>query len=318
MSGGAPHSPALAGQVSVVVPVLNSPLVGEVLEALRRQTARARIAEVLVVGLDGYGLVAPDGLVRLIPTDGPRLASVSRNIGAAQARGEHCLFLDADCLLEPRALERLLALLEQGYDAVNPAWRPERESYWRLCHNLMAFPERSTLDRSGERGLVIGFCLLVRRSVLEAAGPFHELLNCCEDLEWSFRAARLGCRFGFAADAVLRHRPARTGLATVWRRHAAYGLDWYPLYRRLADELPASQAIWAAEHLGGLRGPAFVLLALVYVARMLLRQPALLRYWYALPGMVWAQLGWYDGIALAVRSGRTYPEQIGAAPNRPA
>jgi len=300
-------SGVLPGQVSVVVPVLNAPLLGEVLEALRRQTALGRIAEVLVVGLDGYGLAVPDGLVRLIPTDGPRLAPVSRNIGAAQARGEHCLFLDADCLLEPDALGRLLALLERGYDAVNPAWRPEPESYWRLCHNLVAFPERSTLDPSGERGLAVGFCMLVRRSTLEAAGPFHERLACCEDLEWSFRAARAGCRFGFAADAVLRHRPARTDIASVWRRHAAYGLDWYPLYRRWAADLPASQAIWAAERLGGLRAPAFVLLALVYVVRMLLRQPALLRFWYALPGMAWAQLAWYDGIALAVRSGRTFP-----------
>lgn len=299
------HGTDAAGLVSVIVPVLHPPLLGQVLQALRRQTARERIAEVLVVGLDRDGQAVPDGLVRVIPTDGPRLAAASRNIGLAQARGEHCLFLDADCILEPDALERLLALLEQGYDAVNPAWRPEREHYWRLCHNLMAFPERSTLDRSGPRTLVIGYCMLVRRSVMQAVGPFQDHLNCCEDLEWSFRAQRLGCRFGFAADAVLYHRPARTDIATVWRRHVTYGLDWYPLYQRYAGELPFSQAVWLAERAGGLWAAAFVLLALLYVLRMAAGRSYLWRrYWYALPGMAWSQLGWYHGLRRGVERSR--------------
>lgn len=294
-----------AGRVSVIVPVLHAPLLGQVLQALRRQSARARIAEVLVVGLDRYGHALPDELVRVIPTDGPQLAAVSRNIGLAQARGEHCLFLDADCILEPDALERMLALLEQGYDAVNPAWRPEREQYWRLCHNLMAFPDRSTHDRSGPRPLVVGYCMLVRRSMIETIGLFQDRLNCCEDLEWSFRARGFGCRFGFAAEAVLRHRPARTDIASVWRRHVTYGLDWYPLYQRYAGELPFSQAVWLAERAGGLWAAVFVLLALLYVLRMAAARPYLWRrYWYALPGMAWAQLGWYHGLRRGVERSR--------------
>jgi hypothetical protein len=32
------------------------------------------------------------------------------------------------------------------------------------------------------------------------------------------------------------------------------------------------------------------------VLRLFARRRHLLRFWYAIPGMVWAQFGWYNGI----------------------
>src|SRR5258707_6202054 len=98
--------------VSLVYRTLHSPLIGDVIAALRAQTARATIREIIVVGMDRYGLVQPDDLVRLIPTAQSVPPGVARNRGAAVASGDHLLFLDADCLLAADAVERLLQAIQ--------------------------------------------------------------------------------------------------------------------------------------------------------------------------------------------------------------
>ena len=64
--------------ISIIIPNLHSPLVGEVIAALRAQTARDRIAEIVVVGQDRYGLVVPDDLVRPIVTERPVYPGAAR------------------------------------------------------------------------------------------------------------------------------------------------------------------------------------------------------------------------------------------------
>src|SRR5689334_2346672 len=84
------------GLLSVVIPNLHSPLIGQVIEALGRQTARSAIHELIVVGQDRYGLVPDD--VRFIQTPQPISPAAARNLGARDAGGEYVLFLDADCI----------------------------------------------------------------------------------------------------------------------------------------------------------------------------------------------------------------------------
>ena len=284
--------------ISVIIPNLHSPLIGAVLAALRAQTATAGIREIIVVGMDKHNLVVADELVRPIPTARPISPAAARNRGAAAATGDYLLFVDADCLLAPDAVERLVSAVDAGYGAVLGAVVPETEQYWVLCNNLMAFPEFLTLDQPGERACLPSFCLLIPRAVWEHVGAFDECTPSAsgEDLDLSFRLRQLGYRLGFTPAAAVRHRPARAGAGAVWRKHVGFGAAWHMLYDRYRKMLPFSQAVWLIDEFGGLGLAATLPLACLYVLRLIARRRHLLRFWYAIPGMVWAQFGWYNGI----------------------
>jgi GT2 family glycosyltransferase len=292
--------------VSIIIPNLHSPLIGEVVAALRAQTALPRIREIIVVGQDRYGLVAADELVRPIMNGWPLAPAVARNRGAAAAGGEYLLFVDADCLLAPGAVERLLEAARSGYGAVCGAVEPETGQYWVLCNNLMAFPEFLTVDQAGERDCLPSFCLLIPRAVWERVGGFDERFPgpAGEDLDLTFRMRQAGYRLACAPAAAVRHRPARGGPGPVWRQHAGFGAAWRTLYYRYRAMLPFSQAVWLIEKFGGAGLAATLPLACLYVLRLFARRRHLLRFWYAIPGMVWAQFGWYNGIYQAARRAR--------------
>ncbi len=309
------QSAAVGGPVSVIIPAYRAPLLDEVLGALRSQRDPSLIGEIIVVGQPCDGQATPGGPVRWIETAQRTPAGAARNQGAAAARGTYLLFIDADCLPEPDSVARLVAAVDGGFDAATGGVRPEPGSYWRLCHNLMAFPEFTTLDRPGERPSLPSLCLIVRRDAWLRVGPFDERLasETGEDLDWSYRARLAGCRLGCAPDAALRHRPERTSIAEVWRRHMRYGESWRTLHQRHHALLPPSQAVWLAERLGDAGPAAFVPLATLYVLRLVARRPHLLRLWPAVPGMIWAQLAWYYGIKQAYDAGRasgTFRETI--------
>jgi GT2 family glycosyltransferase len=288
--------------VSIIIPNLHSPLIGEVIAALRAQTAIADICEIIVVGMDRHQLVVPDQLVRLIATGRPISPAAARNRGAAAARGDYLLFVDADCLLAPAAVERLLAAAAVGYGAVVGAVVPEAGQYWVLCNNLMAFPDFITLDQPGERDCLPSFCMLIPRAVWDAVGPFDERFPspAGEDLDLSYRMRLAGYRLGCAPSAAVHHRPARASAGAVWRQHIGFGAAWHVLYHRYRAMLPFSQAVWLIEAFGGAGLAATLPLSCLYVLRLFARRRHLLRFWYSIPGMIWAQFGWYNGIQQAV------------------
>jgi GT2 family glycosyltransferase len=105
--------------VSVVVPTCGRPLLlRRCLAHLEAQTARARIAQVIVVE-DGprpetarvLDEVAAAGLVRLVavPQEPARGPAAARNLGVAHAEAPVTVLLDADVLLAPDAIEQLCA-----------------------------------------------------------------------------------------------------------------------------------------------------------------------------------------------------------------
>lgn len=290
--------------ISVIIPNLHSPLIGEVLSALLAQTAIERVREILVVGLDRHGLVRPGGLVRLIDTGRPISAAAARNRGAAAASGDHLLFLDADVVPAPDMLARL-AEAAGGYGALVGGVIPEDSSYWVLVSNLMTFPEYLTLSDPGERGSLPSFCMLMPAAAWAAAGGFDESYHPTgEDLDMCFRLRRMGYRLGCAPAAAVYHRSSRATPGAVWWQHVQYGQGYYRIQHTYPEFVGSSEAVWLADHLPQLLPLVAVPIAVAFALRLMVARPALRRFWRALPGLIWTRLAWYEGFRAAARTAR--------------
>lgn len=138
--------------------------------------------------------------------------------------------LNSDAWAEPGALTRLVAAADRHPRACALAPRVLRPD-GSLEHSTHALPSlRLALvsgfggrldeprarelclwpawqhDEERQVGWAVGAALLLRRSALEEIGAFDDsLFMYGEDLEWGWRAARLGWQTWFVPDAVVRH-----------------------------------------------------------------------------------------------------------------
>jgi rSAM/selenodomain-associated transferase 2 len=98
-SGSRPD--ARLNTVSVIIPTLNeAPCIAAAIAALRRQQP----LEIIVADGGSTDATAEQATAADIVLAGPRGRAAQMNAGAAHARGEHLLFLHADCTLADGAL----------------------------------------------------------------------------------------------------------------------------------------------------------------------------------------------------------------------
>lgn len=208
--------------VAVVVPVRNDARrLAMCLRRLVAQTVPAAQREIVVVDNgssdDVAGVVAAFPEVRLLRE--PRRGSyAARNRGLAGTTAPLLAFTDADCLPAPDWLARGVAVLH-GDPAVDlVAGRievfprvPGRPTAIELHEALTAFPQRHFVER-WRFGATAN--LFVRRSVVDAVGPFDAALESGGDAEFGERAAAAGHRIVYRDD-VLVHHPARHRVAEL-------------------------------------------------------------------------------------------------------
>lgn len=293
-----PHSAATTCmKVSVILPNLHSPLIAEVITAVYAQTQRTAICEILVVGPDKYGLIQEQGRLQHLSPGQALSSSGARNHGAQQAQGDLLWFIDADVIPQPHALGYLIQAQQAGgYDCVGAGLIPEPGKYWQLAANLMAFPENLNTSQPGPRAGTPSFCMLMTRQAWQQFGPYDQSFgNACEDMDLSYRIRNAGGSIGCEPRAEVYHRPVRSSMRDAFQRHQLYGSRMLLLYQRHAHMLPRSYASWIIEHTSLIACPALLLLAVLYVLRLMLQQPGLRHYWYTIPAMAWLQYGYYLG-----------------------
>ena len=124
-----------------------------------------------------------------------------------------CLILNNDTLVPPGTVSLLeQGLLEGDFGLVAPAIYnyPETDSVWsngNAYHRFTGLISHHPLRMPGNLYYLTGCCLLIRRVVFERIGLLDEsFFMYGEDVEYCYRAARHGLKYGVVPEAKIFHK----------------------------------------------------------------------------------------------------------------
>lgn len=175
-----------------------------------------------------------DGSVALARSMGAEIVELSndRPFTAARARREgyeHLLntqcpdivqFIDGDCAIDPGWIEKgIEALNTHSNVGIVTGWRrevhPEASLYNDLCHHEWNRPAGEITTCGGD--------MMVRRSVLEQAGPFDDTVIAAEDDEFCVRVRKAGWKLLRIPEEMTRHDAAMLTFGQWWQRAVRSG-----------------------------------------------------------------------------------------------
>jgi GT2 family glycosyltransferase len=230
--------------VSVVMPLAGgAAAAAAAVQALRSLGARPG-DELILVDNSLTGAAADVAtsapVVTVITASGEASPAHARNVGAARAKNEWILFLDADTW--PRA-----GLLDAFFDGDIPpvagavageiTAAPDQRTLAGRYSAARSFLSQRAHHAHAYRPRAAAANLLVRRAAFEQLGGFYEGVRAAEDTDFTWRLQEAGWHLELRPQAQVEHRyrASLTELRRQWRGYAA-GRAW--LARRYADFAP--------------------------------------------------------------------------------
>jgi glycosyltransferase involved in cell wall biosynthesis len=211
----------MSAKVSLVSTVRNAaPHIEEFLASVHAQT---RPPDEIVI-VDGG---STDGTVEIlreasgvtfIEEPGSNIAR-GRNVAIRAATHDLIALSDADCVLEPLWLSRLLEALEEGADVAMGFYAPLTETFLQECMSAVNLPDPEELRE--DRFMPSGRSVAFRRTAIDAAEGYPEWLDIGEDMYVDHRWRELGMDMRLVPDAVARWR-LREGPTETWRQYYRY------------------------------------------------------------------------------------------------
>jgi glycosyltransferase involved in cell wall biosynthesis len=264
-------------KVSLVTTVKDAAgAIDEFLASIDRQT-RTPDEVVVVDGGSTDGTVArlrrTPGIT-LVEERGANIAR-GRNLAIAVATHEVIAVTDADCVLEPEWLERLLGPLESGADVAMGFYLPIAEGFLESCMACVNLPDPEEVDEAAFAPSARSVAF--RREAIEAAGGYPEWLDIGEDQVVDRRWRELGLDLRFVPDAIVRWR-LRASLRETWVQYFRYArgdaiAGLYPERHALRFTVyGAALLAWGSR--GRVRRAATVAAGGAYVARPIRRAMA--------------------------------------------
>lgn len=195
-------------ECSIIIPNLHSPIINRTIESILSQGSEHSY-ELIVVGMDQFGLVDRYPQVRFIKTPRPVGAAEARNIGIHEAKGEHILFIDADCIAMEGWINTFYNSFAEGWQVIGGSVKSPRDDFWVMVYNLSMFHEQLSSQRRKVHAYLPTLNLAVHRQVIEDVGGLNEALMRGQDIEWTSRMTRAGYKLLFEPKAAVEHHPPR-------------------------------------------------------------------------------------------------------------
>ncbi len=142
-----------------------------------------------------------------------------RNVAIAAAVHDVIAVSDADCVLDPAWLERLLEPIEVGADVAMGFYEPIAEGFWQTCVAATNLPDVTDVEPASF--MPSARSVAFRRHAIESAGMYPAWLDIGEDMWVNHRWRELGLDMRFVPDAVARWRMRPTMRAT-WKQYFGY------------------------------------------------------------------------------------------------
>lgn len=219
--------------VSILIPAYNAErFLGEALESALAQTwPRTEVVVVDDGSTDGTRALARqfEGRgVRVVAQEN-RGASAARNRALEEAQGDFIQYFDADDVLAPDKIEhQVRRLMEEPPGTIaTSAWvrfydddlaqtRPHQGPDWHDYEEPIAW----LIDDWTGRGTMPPGAWLYPRSVVEAAGPWHEALTLNDDMEYFTRTVLASRKIAFCGDSLMYYRSGHESLSGQRGRRA--------------------------------------------------------------------------------------------------
>lgn len=180
--------------LSIIIPTFNEEkFLPKVLESLRRQTYKDY--EVIIADAssrDWTRKLGADFGAKIVEGG---LPGAGRNAGAAAARGNIFLFLDADVVLEKENFlrESLAEFHRRKLSVATCSVEPiSKKSVDRIFHKIFNIYMRAVVSIFPHAP---GFCIFARRSVHEKINGFDKSVIFAEDKDYVTRAVKNGAKF---------------------------------------------------------------------------------------------------------------------------